>query len=205
MGYEYKIEQVLKGSKTFSHSDLAAIPDTISQITSEYQTHFLPELSAKLFQEQGISTLDSELTLLNVAVEEVGGGQLVFKIKMHYRIVTDKPCHKFGSLPIWTVRIIAYAVKIVLWIALIYVGAWALTRIIDGLKSLTTTTNISWIHDDDPDSPNYCRWFEIRTEREKWDWVIYAILFVIALMVIYGVIGKGALGGTTRRKRRKKK
>ena len=198
-GYDYNVTQVLKAQKSISVADLNAVPDTLTTVQDDFQQNFLPEFAAKLHSTYGISVLESNLAQLVVTVEETTPEKLYFKINLAFTIKTDKPCHQFGSPIAWWIKdLVVLAAKVFIICVGIYIVQWAITNILEALKSLTTLTNISQIHDDNEvnpstgePNPNYCSWHEIRTEEPNifGSMTLIIIMIVIGLVVLFGVGG----------------
>lgn len=200
-GYDYRITEQSKSTVPFSEAALNAVPDTIGKITADYQNNFVSEFLMQLHSKTGVTADVARLENLVVSVEAVSTTEMHFLITTRIYFHTLTPLHSMKSPAIWTIAgVIKIVIEVLIIIGVIYTVVWAIQQICASLKSLTTLTNTSEVHDDNATNPEtgaanpyYCTWHTITTEQPN-PWgsgVVIAIAVVIGIIVLVLFAGFG--------------
>lgn len=194
---EYNCEWTFKSKSTVTAQELAAVPDTLQKIKQDYANNWLAQFAQKLLEETQTTVLTADITYSAVSTEDAGDGKLYILVFIHWNFTTDKPLHTMQegaelAIPMWLRGTILLIIKVAGVIAIIAIAGWAITSVINALKDLTTLTTVSWLHDENVDSPNYCTWMEIIEEEPRFDWalILMLIVFLFIAMTVLPYVGR---------------
>lgn len=210
-GYDYRITETSKTTVPFSEAALNAVPNTLARLTSDYQQNFVSHFLTELHAKTGITADNAVLENLVVTIEGQTATELHFLVSTRLYFHTLYPIHTMGistlgtaSAAVWTIGgLIKIVIEVLLIIGVIVTVTWAITQIMNSLKSLTTLTNESEVHDDNPTNPvtgepnpYYCSWHMIHTESSNWG----GTLTMIAIAAVVGVTVLAFVGVIRKRK-----
>jgi hypothetical protein len=181
-GYDYNWEETLQSTQPVTAAALNTIPDTIMRLRDDVQNNYIARLTQHLLQEHGITTLAARLDACVVSV--VGTDpDIQFNIYVKYYIKTQQPLH-YHNQPYILPALIKLTAIVIGIIVVAYVIQWAIVQIANSLKSLTTLTKTTTLHDDNPESKNYCITQTVTEETSNIANTAMVIVIAIAIAIV---------------------